>query len=423
MMNSSAFLPLAFLANPFAGFSAATDPPFDTHGFTNPVIGPSAGGGATCISGTVTVAINTTGTKLLYEAPQDQLAATEALVELFQADMAFAAHATAGGPSVIAGEFDIFAKLCLPPPSSSSASPGPPVRTVQLLTHGATLDHGYWDLAPPGHSYADAAAAAGHATLAYDQLGVGRSAHPDPVQTVQAAAQAAVLQALAERLRGRGRGPGLAGRRFARVVGVGHSAGSTLTQAVAAREGGPRLLDAVLATGTSADAAGVPLALAALNLVVANTLPAEAHPGFARLPPGYLAPATAAGVQLAFYRHPGTGFDAGVFAAQAARRQTNTLGVLLTLGDLAAVPAAGFAGPVAVVNGERDLVFCGGDCRRRPPDRSLEARRAFYPAAAPPPPGVAPTYLATGAGHAIAAHRSAPDSFRYMLRFLQAHGL
>ncbi|KAK5634792.1 hypothetical protein RRF57_010505 [Xylaria bambusicola] len=195
---------------------------FNTSGF-NPVIHSSTGGGSTCISGNVIVSINTPGTKLLYEAPQDQVAVTESFVELFQINSTFGADAAAGGSSVISGEYSIFVKLCFPNDPSGLDK----IKTVQLLTHGATLDYTYWDISP-NYSYIDVASAADYATLSYDQLGVGNSDHPDPIQTVQATSQVAVVHELVALLRN-GK---LGGYHFDNVVGVGHSAGSMLTQAI-----------------------------------------------------------------------------------------------------------------------------------------------------------------------------------------------
>ncbi|KAI6088322.1 alpha/beta-hydrolase [Hypoxylon rubiginosum] len=394
-MNSSTLLPLAFLANPLASFTAA----FGPNGISNPVSGPSTGGGSTCISGDITLSINTPGTKLLYEAPQDPMAVTESLVELLQADSTFGADAAAGGPSVIAGDYSIFVKLCLPSDPEVLAK----VKTVQLLTHGATLDHTYWDISP-GYSYVDVASAAGYATLSYDQLGVGNSEHPDPIQAVQATAQVAVTHALVEMLRD----TELGGYRFEQVVGVGHSAGSTLTQAITTQF--PADFDAVILSGTSASAASVALTVAAFNFVNANTEPQLHH-----LPPGYLTQQSAAGIQFAFYRYPN--FDEEAFRRQVAHKQTNTLGVLLTLGGIVA-PSAEFTGPVDIVNGEHDLVFCGGNCVQ-PTDQNAAALSMFYPAAAEG----SRTYIAAGAGHAIAAHKSGPDSFKHMIQFLQDNDL
>ncbi|TFB00209.1 hypothetical protein CCMA1212_007957 [Trichoderma ghanense] len=408
-MNSSTFLRIASLINPFIGLtSATTSSCSNTNDFlTNPIVGPSTGGRSTCISGTIPLTLNTTGLNILYSPPQAQSAVTESLVELFQSDSSFIAQVTAGGPSTISGTYDIFVKLCHPSSSSSDLdSLSTSIKTVQLLTHGATLDHTYWDIAP-GYSYVDAASAAGYATLSYDQLGVGLSAHPDPIQTVQASSQLAVTHQLVSLLRG----ADIAGYAFENVVGVGHSAGSTLTQGVTTRY--PSDFDAVILSGTSASAATVALTVAAFNFINANADPAA--PQFKGLPAGFLTQQSAAGIQFAFYRYPN--YDEAVFEEQVANKQTNTLGVLLTLGGLVA-PSTEFTGPVQIVNGQHDMVFCGGNCLY-PTDQSEVALSTFYPAASKG----SQTYIAAGAGHCIAAHESGPDSFNEMIQFLQANGL
>lgn len=326
---------------------------------------------------------------------------TESFVEMYQVDSTFSTNATAGGPSIISGDYNIFCKLCVPSDLASTTK----VKTVQLLTHGATLDHTYWDIAP-GYSYVDVASAAGYATLSYDQLGVGDSDHPDPLQVVQATSQVAVTHELVGLLRH----ASLGGFDFDNVVGVAHSAGSTLTQAITTQY--PEDFDAVILSGTSTSAASVDMALAAFNFINANTDPA---PKLKNLPTGFLTQQTAAGIQFAFYRYPN--FDENAFQQQVANKQTNTLGVLLTLGGIIA-PSTQFTGPVDVVNGENDLVFCGGDCLY-PTDQNTAVLATFYPAAS----NGSQTYIAAGSGHAVAAHKSGPDSFKQMIKFLQANGL
>ncbi|KAJ2966004.1 hypothetical protein NUW58_g10775 [Xylaria curta] len=81
-------------------------------------------------------------------------------------------------------------------------------------------------------------------------------------------------------------------------------------------------------------------------------------------------------------------------------------------------PSTEFTGPVDVVNGQHDLVFCGGDCLY-PTDQNVVTLSAFYPAAS----RGSQTYIAMGAGHSIAAHKSGPDSFKQMIQFLRANNL
>lgn len=118
-------------------------------------------------------------------------------------------------------------------------------------------------------------------------------------------------------------------RKWDQVVGVGHSAGTTLTQAITTKY--PKDFDAVIATGTSTDPSSVSMSVAAFNFINANEDPSDR---FRHLQPGYLTQQTAVDIQFAFYRWPN--FDVHAFEQQAANKQTNTLGVLLTLGGIVA---------------------------------------------------------------------------------------
>ena len=75
------------------------------------------------------------------------------------------------------------------------------------------------------NSFAESAAAAGWATLSYDRLGVGRSAHPDGTQVVQIPYEIAQSEVIAGKLRDGSLGNGVPG--FDKVVGVGHCMFST----------------------------------------------------------------------------------------------------------------------------------------------------------------------------------------------------
>jgi pimeloyl-ACP methyl ester carboxylesterase len=191
----------------------------------------------------------------------------------------------------VSGTWSIASRLCYPASDTAAAK----VTTVQLLTHGATLDSTYWDFAN-GYSYIDAATAAGYATFSYDRLGVGQSAHPDPIQVVQAALQVEILHQLVVLLRA---SPGLGGKLFKKVVGVGHSAGSTFTQAVSAKY--PDDFDAVVLTGITTSMASVSAAQAANCLAIAN----QQGDRFAGLANGYLTVGSGIlGLQSSFFRYP-----------------------------------------------------------------------------------------------------------------------
>jgi hypothetical protein len=71
--------------------------------------------------------------------------------------------------------FSIFGELCATPSELANGE------TVQLLIHGATYNHSYWDFGTVdgvSYSYARDLAAVGFPTFAIDEAGTGRSSHP-----------------------------------------------------------------------------------------------------------------------------------------------------------------------------------------------------------------------------------------------------
>ena len=232
-----------------------------------------------------------TNTKILLTAPNTNPAVTEFYVELTQANSKLGATAI-GGPSTVTGTYGIFSKLCLPADAASAKK----VKAVQVLTHGGTLDHTYWDIAP-GYSYVDQAVAAGYATFSYDRLGTGLSDHPDPVQIVQLPIQIEIAHLIVQLLRAGEIGD----RSFKQVVGVGHSLGSAITQAVAAKY--PHELDALILQGTSTVFTYAFTGVASEAAQIANTDPSGRFKGLAD---GYHTPAPVPqAIQFAFYRYPG----------------------------------------------------------------------------------------------------------------------
>lgn len=250
----------------------------------------SAGKKATCLGGISNVSATAINKKLLYSGPVDQQAAMQTIVELLKVNPTIY-NTTAGGHSTIEGTYGIYSKLCFP----SDATLAKNVQTIQFLTHGGTFDSGFWDIAP-GNSYVDAAAEAGYATFSYDQLGVGKSDHPDPIQVVQPFLQVEITHALIQLLR-----TGQIGSRsFNTVVGVGHSSGSTISMAITSKY--PKDFDAVILTGISTSNTYVGTALAAFSFQIAST---DLARRFGLLPNGYLAQATLQSIQFSFFYNPG----------------------------------------------------------------------------------------------------------------------
>jgi pimeloyl-ACP methyl ester carboxylesterase len=101
-------------------------------------------------------------------------------------------------------------------------------RPLQVLVHGATYNHTYWDFPATNgaaYSYARYMAAPGRkfAVLAIDQLAAGESSHPANGLGITLIETATALKQVIDRMRS---GENPTGYAFNRIVLVGHSAGS-----------------------------------------------------------------------------------------------------------------------------------------------------------------------------------------------------
>jgi alpha-beta hydrolase superfamily lysophospholipase len=249
--------------------------------------------------------------------------------------------------------------------------------TVQLLVHGATYNHLYWNF-PYGdgyYSYVDAATAAGYATFDVDRIGDGNSSHPPSTDVTLTAGAVALHDAVTALRTGT-----VGGHPFQHVIMVGHSLGSVEAWIETARY---HDVDAVIITG----------ALHQLNpnlaaLAQADVYPAADDPKFADsgLDPGYLT--TRPGTREALFYDPATANPA-VVALDEAGKDTDTVGELDGLFSLESEPVSEQPSsqvnvPVLVVVGADDNIFCTGvtayNCASAASVRSYESR--YYPAAA-----------------------------------------
>jgi pimeloyl-ACP methyl ester carboxylesterase len=257
-------------------------------GFNTPIFYMSKGGQASCVAGYVPVTASTNDNiNLDVSLPKNQSQVTEFFVASYSAGSTVAKDINKGKANVF-GTWNIYATLCTP-----KGNPKP--NGVQLLTHGVGFDNSYWDFAE-GYSYIDVAAKYGYASFSYDRLGVGKSEKPDPVKIIQAPLEVEIAHSLASSLRA-----GTFGDvKFQKVVGVGHSFGSIISNAVTKQY--PSALDAAILTGYSTDLSSQPLFLQALNLALAN----ENQPlRFGALNNGFLVSDTAISNQIGFLKAPG----------------------------------------------------------------------------------------------------------------------
>jgi pimeloyl-ACP methyl ester carboxylesterase len=106
----------------------------------------------------------------------------------------------------------LYGELCMPA--------GPAPGTVQLLVHGTTYNHNYWDWPEDAdaHSHARAALKAGYATFNVDRLGVGQSTKPASKLVTLAATIDSLHQIIAKLRAG-----AIGNQKFSRVVYFGSS--------------------------------------------------------------------------------------------------------------------------------------------------------------------------------------------------------
>ncbi|GGK75228.1 alpha/beta hydrolase [Sphaerisporangium melleum] len=273
---------------------------------------------------------------------------------------------------------------------------GPAPATVQMLLAGATFDQAYW-LTPAtagARPYATAMAEAGYAVLALDRPGTGLSG--------RAAADALTLSSEVELVHDvvtRLRTGTVDGTAYRRVVGVGHSFGSSVLVTDAARHATD--LDAVVATGF---VHSIGPRLDALN---AALVPAAGDPvlGVTHPPAGYLT--TKPGSRAGLFLDP-----AGAAPAMAAvielTKTTMTTGEQATLAEAGDPSISGAVRvPVLVAVGEHDDLFCNGPYLQCTDAAAVTAWESwFYPAEAR-----LSAFVLPGAGHALNLHRNAPELF------------
>lgn len=243
--------------------------------------------------------------------------------------------------TTVTKKYQIGATLCTPDHSRST--------TLQLLTHGISLDRSYWDLPFANHNNSYVAAAVdthGYSTLAWDLLGIGGSSRGDPVNELQTNLQNAALHALTLKLRS---GTAIRGvPAFRKVVHVGHSYGSVQTYTLAVRH--PEVSDGLVLTGFSHYTAGIALFQMGADFGVASAVRADLA-GYA---PGYFAAAGVTGVQTAFFA-PGT-FDGEVLRYVFDTQAPAAVGEILTLAGDAGVVSP-FTGPVLVITGGESILL------------------------------------------------------------------
>lgn len=277
--------------------------------------------------------------------------------------------------------------LCVPP--------GRRATTVQVLVPGGTYGQRYWSMRPATHvpSYVESMTRAGHATLAIDRLGAGRSSRP-PSDRYRLQTHTQTVHQVLRRLRAGQIGD----RSFARVIVVGHSLGSAIATKIAVDH--PRDVDGIVLTGVATRQNDAAFAEFEQAIHQANRDPRFSRLG---LDDGYVT--TKPGTRADFFYHRPT-----MSPATLAEDETAAQPDVFPSYEAFPTPEQyrRIKVPVLVAIGRYDRLICGGagsDCSSSAALRAQEA--PWYG-----PSARLRAVVIADSGHSINLQRTAPRLFK-----------
>ncbi|PVH70668.1 hypothetical protein DL98DRAFT_436573 [Cadophora sp. DSE1049] len=295
--------------------------------------------------------------------------------------------------------------------------------TIQMLLHGVAYTKSYWsgiDYRSPDfpneYSWVATARSQGYATLAIDNLGNGKSEHPDPINVVQPPLQIEIMRQIIHGLRKRSL-PQIS-KSYKKVVFATHSYGSILGRALATlypTDGA----DAYVLTAASGNLTGIMAAVGVFQGRSANVVDSLR---FGSLPSGYLA-ASAKGIRDAVYSYDSE-FDAGVLAFDQTSPHNFVAGELAGDAPNGLNPSK-FTGPVFVLTGRYDQIACGvgnftakqAYCGAGKASNPYMYTKPLFPKASK-----FDVYVADHTGHDITLHYSAQENFGVVHEWLESVG-
>ncbi|KAM5529222.1 ctr copper transporter family protein [Fusarium oxysporum f. sp. phaseoli] len=322
-----------------------------------------------------------------------QLSCTDVIIPVTLSVNNFQIPIASTGPAFnvpVHGTFNIAARYCEPEIKIPFKQ-----HTLQILVHGITYDRNYWSGdGPPGsgyhgdqYSWIAFASKQGYPTLSIDRLGNGLSDHPDPITVVQLATHVETIHQLVLKARS-GTLPGPSKpRAFYKVIYAGHSFGSSVGNGLNAKY--PSDVDATILTGFSRTS-NAPVLSEASSKELSPAAQVNSEK-FGNLDPGYMTISNETAFTQLFY-YPG-GFDPALAALDYSLRGTAATGEI-TSTTLGPAIAPNYTGPVFVITGQHDAIYCDL-ANPHPPDNVtfatfdcgphttglLAQTKALYPAA------------------------------------------
>ncbi|KAG4434041.1 hypothetical protein IFR05_010463 [Cadophora sp. M221] len=294
-------------------------------------------------------------------------------------------HPISGFTPAVTASYKIAGTFCSPAKGGS--------KTVLLASHGLGFDRNYWspEIQPEKYSFVDFAISKGYSVFFYDRLGVSKSSVISGYLN-QVPIQVAILEQLIDQIRA-----GIFSLKPKNVVLVGHSFGSVISNALLASK--PGLVDGAVLTGISYKVPDTAVAFEAWQPRLARVQ----SPGrWRQLDGGYTTWVDIfanANVKVVEY-------------SEATKQPFGLLEVItLAITDL---HSPKYTGPVLVISGENDLVFCNGDCVPIIKAPALERFNATKNLE---------VYVQPGSGHAINYSLNATGAYGVITNFLAANGL
>jgi pimeloyl-ACP methyl ester carboxylesterase len=285
------------------------------------------------------------------------------------------------------------------------ADGSPAGKIVQVLVHGGTYDHRYWDWpqSPQKYSYTRSATDAGYATFSYDRIGDGVSSHPLDGNSVTAEVAGFVLHQVVQGLRS----GGIGGTAFGQVVTVGHSYGSAA---------------AVVEASEYHDVQGVILSgyaheypPRAMTAMATAFYPAPLDPQFATAGLNNTYLTTVPGVRGELFFDP-VNADGSVVSLDESIKQTVSTGEFLF--DPNAFATSQLTVPVLLATGQNDVMTCdpsvGLSCADA--DAFLAREGSNYT-----PQSCLEAFVLPNAGHDINLHKNSHPWFEAASSWVNRH--
>lgn len=307
----------------------------------------------------------------------------------------FPVYETAGDVTV----YKVFGQLCTMDPAKLGRQP------VQVLIHGGTYNHAYfdWPHEPKTYSYVRYATLRGFTTLNIDRLGYGLSDHPAG-PTLNFDVAAFVTHQLVDYLR-----QGALGRHFGTIVLNGFSMGGLTAQVEASSYND---VNAIITHAVGHDLQVTPALTQAFY-------PASLDPKFASdawAATGYLT--SIPGQRTLFYGPPGT-YDPEQLVYEEALKDTMAATELTDIAVKSSEPTitVNIKRPVLWTLGRYDKIWCvsTNDCTTDP---EVKDEPSFYR------PGMATIQVVPNAGHSVVTGYGGPKYwFPETIQWLASNGI